>query len=44
MSHSNKEWYNEIRTTNKNINEMNSGMILSLENLEKENVKNLYLT
>jgi len=39
MSHSNKDWYNEMKNTNKNINEINSGFILTLENLEKENVK-----
>ena len=38
MSYSNKEWYNQMKSTNKNINEINSGMISSLENLENENV------
>ncbi len=39
MSYSNKEWLNQYKNTNNNINEINNKMILTIENMEKENVK-----
>jgi len=38
MSYSNKEWLNQFKNTNNNINEINNKMISTIESLEKENV------
>ena len=38
MSYSNKEWLNQFKTTNNNINEINIKMLSTIENMEKENV------
>jgi len=38
MAYSNKEWLNQFKNTNNNINEINNKMITTIENMEKENV------
>lgn len=43
MAYSNKEWLNQYKNTNLNINEINSKMISTIEGMEKENVNHSYL-
>lgn len=38
MAYSNKEWLNQFKSTNNNINEINNKMLSTIENYEKENV------
>jgi len=41
MAYSNKEWLNQFKSTNNNINEINNKMLSTIENLEKENVNKI---